>query len=392
MSLRLEGIHAAVPLKKPIRHASHSRTVSDNLIVRLTLPDGAVGHGEGVPRPYVTGETIETAFEALKSADLRPLADLPATFEEAVERIAAWTLPSLVADPRGCFGNAARCALELAYLDAVGRRWGRSFSDAIAHLARGRPFLRPAPAPVRYSGAITAEAPVKEVVSALKMRLYGFHQIKVKVGLAERDDAERLRRIRRIVGAKRDLRLDANEAWPVEGLVERIEPLLRFHPSALEQPVPHAEVAGLAAARERIGVPIMLDESLCGLPDARRAIDLGLADILNVRISKCGGLAPSLRIIELAFEHNIKLQLGCHPGETGLLSAAGRHLASRIDGFRYVEGSYDRHVLLENPTEPDITFRYGGRARPIEGPGLGVAVRPDRLERIAQTRIEVSCD
>ena len=81
------------------------------------------------------------------------------------------------------------------------------------------------------------------------------------------------------------------------------------------------------------------------------------ADLLNVRLSKCGGIIPSLRIIGLAQRSGLGVQLGCHPGETSLLSAAGRQVASRVDGLRYVEGSYDRHILAANLTSPRSDFR-----------------------------------
>ena len=152
----------------------------------------------------------------------------------------------------------------------------------------------------------------------------------------------------------------------------------RFDPTALEQPVPHAEVEALAELRPRLGVPVMLDESLCGFPDAQAAVARGTADLLNVRLSKCGGILPSLRIIALAQRSGLGVQLGCHPGETSLLSAAGRHVASRVAGLRYVEGSYDRHILAANLTRQDLTFGYGGWARPLSGPGLGVEVDPGR--------------
>ena len=62
--------HVCIPLRKPIRHASHSRTDTDSLVVRCTLYDGTVGWGEGLPREYVTGETIDTAWDMLHTSDL----------------------------------------------------------------------------------------------------------------------------------------------------------------------------------------------------------------------------------------------------------------------------------------------------------------------------------
>ena len=212
------------------------------------------------------------------------------------------------------------------------------------------------------------------------MRLYGFHQCKVKVGVAGADDAQRLRRIRFWLGRRMDIRLDANEAWRAVELPGRLAPLLRSRLSCIEQPLPHEELEVLGQLRPQLGVPVMLDESLTSLPDADRAVELAACDLFNIRLSKCGGL-NSLRIAARARAAGIGYQLGCHPGETGILSAAGRHWASVVPDIRYLEGSYDRHLLKELLTHEDITFSYGGRAPVLPGPGLGVTVNRDVLVR-----------
>lgn len=386
----LDLFHVAVPLKKPIRHASYERTTSDSLVVRATLDDGRVGFGEGVPRSYVTGETIESTFRSLAQVDFARSLGRPASYEEVVRRLESLRLPETEADPRGMAGNAARCALELAVLDAYGRRFGASLGQAVRAAEVAGLQLRETPERVRYSGAITADSTLSEHISAWKMRLYGFAHVKVKVGVAGQDDPARLAWLRRIMGGRIDLRIDANEAWRPGDLAAQVQPLLPFRPSVLEQPLPHAETDALAELRPRLGVPVMLDESLCGVPDAVRAIERGTADVLNVRLSKCGGIVPSLQIMGLAQRHGLGLQLGCHPGETGILSAAGRQVASIVKGIRYVEGSYDRHVLASNLTVEDVTFRYGGWAPPLTGPGLGVTVDPQALERMTVARKEIS--
>ena len=147
---------------------------------------------------------------------------------QVVERLETLTLPEIESDPRGMFGNAARCALELAILDAYGRRFGESVGRAV-ELAKVDGLRRFAsPRRVRYSGAITAESSRAERISALKMRIYGFHQVKIKVGSKGQDDARRLEKMRRFLGRRMDIRLDANEAWPAAELIDRVEPLRRF--------------------------------------------------------------------------------------------------------------------------------------------------------------------
>src|SRR5436190_16513180 len=68
--VELSAVHVRIPLKKPFRHASYTRTDSDNVLVRCVLESGVVGHGEGVPREYVTGETIDSALALLTDSDL----------------------------------------------------------------------------------------------------------------------------------------------------------------------------------------------------------------------------------------------------------------------------------------------------------------------------------
>src|SRR4051794_34567207 len=119
MSLRsLDLFHVAVPLKKEIRHASHERVASDNLIVRVTLDDGRVGYGEGVPRPYVTGETIETTFDTLARLDLARHLGRPADYADVVRRLESLPRAATEDAPGAMAANGARCARELAILAA----------------------------------------------------------------------------------------------------------------------------------------------------------------------------------------------------------------------------------------------------------------------------------
>jgi muconate cycloisomerase len=240
---------------------------------------------------------------------------------------------------------------------------------------------------VQYSGVITAMTPVGQMRAALKQRLYGFRQCKIKLGVRGMDDVEALRRARRILGGRVDVRVDANAAWTCAELPTKLEQLMPFGVSAVEQPVPHADVACLAEVRKQAAVPIMLDESLCGLTDAQRAIDEGLCDLFNIRLSKCGGFVNSLALAAMAHAAGLGYQLGCQVGETGILSAAGRHFATSVGGLRYLEGSYDRHLVAERLTVEDLTFGYSGVAPALTGPGLGVTVDRAALARCTVRRL-----
>src|SRR6478752_822896 len=201
-----------VPLKKRIKHASHTRTETDNVLVRARLADGSTGWGEGVPREYVTGESAESAVDLLKVSDLQSQLSDCRDFMSALRMIEAMKPAAVPGDTRGVQGNAARCAVEIALLDAFGRTFGEPLCNVTKYLAPDHYKFREK---VQYSGAImSARRGVKLRLAAWRMRILGVRQIKVKVGIEGHDDPYRLRMIRRRVGRKVELRVDANEAWP----------------------------------------------------------------------------------------------------------------------------------------------------------------------------------
>ena len=378
----LTAFAVQLPLRRELTHASHTRHASQNMIVRCRLGDGTIGWGEGVPREYVTGETTEGAFEQLKAMPLsQQLSNDCQSWLDVIQLCDAFQPERQASDARNCGSNALRCAVELSVLDAFGRLFGEPVSAIASHVHETRNILASHDW-VRYSATIMSEGTRRERISALKMRTYGFAQCKVKVGVPGSDDPARLERIRWWIGREIDLRLDANEAWRADKAREHIEPLLKYRVTCIEQPVPHEEVDALCEIRKQIACPVMLDESLTSLVDGQRAVDTETCDMFNIRLSKCGGFLNSLRLAAFATRNKIGYQLGCHPGESGILSAAGRHWASSVSGVRYLEGSYDRHVLKRLPTNEDITFRYGGWAPALSGPGLGITVIPSVLDEI----------
>jgi L-alanine-DL-glutamate epimerase-like enolase superfamily enzyme len=381
--VELTAMHVRIPLRKPVRHASHVRSQTDNVLVRCVLADGTEGFGEGVPREYVTGETIDSALDLLRRSDLAARLEPCQDFAAAVALAERLLLAPVPGDERGCQGNAARCAVELALLDAYGRHFREPLSAVTRLLA---PDLWQPQARIQYSGAITSARGWKLRPLALAYWFYGFRQMKVKVGIAGHDDVKRLRTIRRRMGDKVDLRIDANEAWSPVETVARIRELMPFRISSVEQPVPHADADALADIRRQVDVPIMLDESLCSPVDAEHAVQRGTCDLFNLRLSKCGGFIPSLRLAQFARQHGLGCQLGCQVGETAVLSAAGRHFAASVGGLRYLEGSYDRHLVREALGTKDLTFGWGGWAPALPGPGLGVTLDAAALQHVTMRK------
>ncbi len=378
--------HVRLKLRRPVKHASHARTETDNLIVSCQLSDGKIGYGEGVPREYVTGETLDGAFDVLKSVDLKKLLLPAADFETAVRNAESFQLPAIPGDDRNCRSNAARCAVELAYLDAFGQSLGEPLMNATKLIA---PELYEPRERVQYSGIILSAKGWKARLAAIGYRVMGFRQVKVKVGIAGHDDAKRLKAIRRCVGSAMDLRVDANEAWGATDAVEKILALDPFGVRCVEQPVPHEQVKVLKLIRESTGVPILLDESLCSMVDAEQAVQGGFGDLFNLRLSKCGGFIPTLKLAAFALQNGLGYQLGCQVGESGILSAAGRQFATSVKQIRHLEGSFDRYLLPNSLLKEDISFsRRGGWAPMLPGTGIGARIDPAQLDA-ATVRREV---
>jgi muconate cycloisomerase len=381
--VELEARHVKIPLRRKITHATHTRTETDNVVVRCVLSDGSTGYGEGVPRDYVTGETVDAALDLLKRSDLESQVTHATDFVQAVHMAERVRLAAVPGDDRLIRGNAARCAVELAVLDAFGRAFGEPLMNVTKLVA---PDLYEPREEVRYSGAITKAKGWKAAAYPLVMRLAGFTQMKVKVGIDGYDDVKRLRSARRWAGRNMDLRVDANEAWTPDDAADRIRELEPFGITSVEQPLRHEDAAALAEIRKQVKTPIMLDESLCGEVDAEKAVQGGWCDLFNIRLSKCGGFIPSLRLAQFAKRHNVGYQLGCQVGETAILSAAGRHFATSVKGIRYLEGSYDRHLVWEALSHEDLTFRRGGKARILVGCGLAVTIDLERVRWVTKRK------
>src|SRR5262245_53413852 len=125
-----------LPLKRPFSHASATRQESENVLVRCQLSDGTIGWGEGVPRSYVTGETPTGCLAQLAMTPLAEQLGDDCNGWPDVVRMCEQLAPTVDRDdPRGCYGNSLRCAVELSILDAFGRLLDEPVSAVTAHYA-----------------------------------------------------------------------------------------------------------------------------------------------------------------------------------------------------------------------------------------------------------------
>jgi L-alanine-DL-glutamate epimerase-like enolase superfamily enzyme len=365
-----------IPMRQSVRHALAERNVARNILVAAYDETGSVGWGECCPRPYVTGETIDSVKRDLSTTILPQLLGCePDSFEQT----AAVLVPLL--DRLARNQQAAFCAAELAVLDLAGKHFGTSAGMVLG------PVQTPQ---VRYSGVIATDDIESVKTNAAFMAKFGVGDVKVKVGASLESNLEILGTARAILGDKVTLRIDANCAWSAEETIHQLAAMQGFSLTGVEQPVPGEDIEGMRTVTAAKLVPVVADESLCSLEDAGTLIREQACDIFNVRISKCGGLINAGRIDQLARAAGLACQLGAQVGEAGILSAAGRHYATRSQGVRWCEGSYGQLLLEEDITEPDVTVGPGGVAPALETDGIGVIPVPERLQRYEHERLTVS--
>jgi L-alanine-DL-glutamate epimerase-like enolase superfamily enzyme len=373
---RFDIITVDIPMRQSVRHALAERNVARNILVAAYDETGSVGWGECCPRPYVTGETIDSVKQDLSTTILPQLLGCE---PDSVEQTTAVLVPLLDSMARN--QQAAFCAAELAVLDLAGKHFGTSAGMVLG------PVQTPQ---VRYSGVIATDDIESVKTNAAFMAKFGVGDVKVKVGASLESNLEILGTARAILGDKVTLRIDANCAWSAEETIHQLAAMQGFSLTGVEQPVPGEDIEGMRTVTAAKLVPVVADESLCSLEDAGTLIREQACDIFNVRISKCGGLINAGRIDQLARAAGLACQLGAQVGEAGILSAAGRHYATRSQGVRWCEGSYGQLLLEEDITEPDVTVGPGGVAPALETDGIGVIPVPERLQRYEHERLTVS--
>lgn len=350
--LRVESALEEFALTRPYAIAGQAPvTHVGNVVVRVETDGGIVGLGAGSPGEHVTGETIEGCREALAPENLewlggRDVRTLPALCRESEDRFP--------------LTPAARAAVDIALHDALAQRLGVPLVEMLGRVHDALP-----------TSITIGIKPVAETLAEADEYLgRGFRVLKVKIGDSLGEDLERLARLRERIGTRAVLRVDANIGYTLEETAAFFERAERLDIEFVEQPVTREAFDGVrrlpAAWRSRIAA----DESLHGEKDA-----LALAGpepacgIYNIKLMKCGGVWPALRIAGIAETAGIRLMWGCMD-ESRISIAAALHAAFASPATRYLDldGSLDlaRDVVSGGFTLEDGVMRTTGAA------GLGV--------------------
>jgi L-alanine-DL-glutamate epimerase-like enolase superfamily enzyme len=340
----------ALGLTRPYTIAFRRIESVENAIVRLETDSGLVGLGAASPEPKVTGETMDACREAL-----------------ARDRI-EWLIGREISDPEPLLREvesrmlpapAARAAVDMALYDLAARERG---VPLVEMLGRAHDAL-----PTSITIGIK---PLDETLAeAAEYLARGFRILKVKIGLDLQQDLERLAHLRESVGPRIAIRADGNQGYSVEETLRFFRETAALDLEFLEQPLPAAQVEAMRALPGEIRERIAADESLLTEDDARRlAAPPRACGIFNIKLMKCGGIAPARRIAAVAESAGIRLMWGCMD-ESRISIAAALHAAFSCLATRYLDldGSLDlaRDVARGGFVLEDGILRTTG------APGLG---------------------
>lgn len=362
--MKITLVHAyrvRIPFSFSIDHNLKKRKCTESLVLALHSSEGHIGYGEATPREYVTGESSEQLWQLIqdlvKEWQIPEISSLEDIQRQSKDFAKKFPFPSLI------------CAWETALLDL----WGKYSNCPIQEM-----FAKQAAAEPQYSAVFPYLETPKLIKWLSKMSQLGLRQIKLKVG--QEEDLAQLKEVRKHIGPEVDIRVDANRAWTFEEAQAKLEILADLGVSCIEEPLKKEEITQLAELANTSPIPILLDESLASMNEAQfYAREIPAEKILfNLKISKLGGLFRSSEIYHFAQKKGISCQLGCHVGETAILSAAGRIFA-QTHKLRYLEGSYAPFYMEDDISLSPLSFGKHGRANMLKGAGLGIEIDTQKL-------------
>jgi len=300
---------------------------------------GLTGYGEASPSAYY-GDSLENAMATIEGARAI-VGDDPFAIRYVSERLKQL----FPASPSG------RAVVDAALYDIMGKLAALPLYKLLGLSRKALPLTS-------FTVGVEDVSLAESRIEILKT----FPVLKVKVGFGEEESLLRL--LARETGAV--LRVDANEGWRADEAIEKINAWKKYSIEFFEQPLPKQDKDGYSNLRKATEATIFVDEGVASKEDILQWV--GLADGINIKLMKCGGISEALDMISVARAVGLKTMLGCMV-ESALGITAAAHIAPLVD---YCD--LDGNLLITN--DPFLGVRAtGGIINLPDLPGLGVTPR-----------------
>lgn len=341
----------SVPLIVPFKTALRTVNSVDDVIIEIHTDTGHIGYGEAPPTGVITGDTTGAIIGAIKDHIKKVLVGREVDdFENLMKAMNG----SIVNN------TSAKAAADMALWDLYGQLYNIPVYKMLGGSRKS----------IETDITISVNSPeemARDAVSAIKR---GYNCLKVKVGSNSELDVARLIAVRE-VATDVLLRIDANQAWTPKQAVRILNQMQEkgLDIEFVEQPVKGDDFEGLKYVTQNSYVPVMADESVFSPLDALKIMQMGAADLINIKLMKCGGITNALKIVSAAEVYGIECMIGCML-EAKISVNAAVHLACAKQIITKVD--LDGPVLCsEDPiiggamfNEKDITVS--------DEPGLGI--------------------
>ncbi|HEX2437226.1 MAG TPA: enolase C-terminal domain-like protein [Methylomirabilota bacterium] len=356
----IEPMLVRVPLREPV-HGVHGLTSQqESVLVRVTTDAGSEGWGNVDPTPGYSKVSAERVHAMVERLTPRLAGTDALDVATAQARMAQ----------DGTAASEARAAVEMALLDLKARVQGVPLHALLGARVKDTVTLN------AWIGTVTPAQAAREAVAWHER---GFRTAKIKISGATDEGVERVAAVRSAVGDRMALRVDFNESLTLEQAPVFIRRLEAYALTLVEQPIPRAEIAGLARIRAEIGIPLMADESVTDDAALAEIIRLGAADLVKVKVMKQGGLLSTLTTIGRAKAAGLRVVLGHGFGLT-LSTIAEATVAAVsdavIDGCEAVGPLKMAGDVVTDPARLDA-----GVIHLPDSPGLGATIDPNALAR-----------
>ncbi len=363
---QIEIYKSSIRLKEPFVISLGTLTHAENIFVILRTNNGLSGFGECSPFMTINGESMDTCFIVGQYLAKSLKGKNPLNIEECSK-----TMDTVI------YGNSSiKSAFDIALYDLAAQHSNLPLFRFLSGY-NNKSLITDYTVSIGDANKMASDA--------LKIKNNGFQVIKVKLGESKEKDVERTRMIREAIGNDFPLRIDANQGWKTNEALEILSALAPYNIQHCEEPIPRWDFMELPNIKKHSPIPIMADESCCDHHDAKRLIDLAACDSFNIKLGKSSGIFKALKMIQLAEQAGIKIQIGGFL-ESRLGFTASAHLALTSDNIIHCD--FDTPLMFtEDPVTGGITYDIKGVVMVPDTPGLGATVDEKHLQRYARAVI-----
>lgn len=361
--MKITKIHVyavKLPFRTPFVLAYETYKDMPSIIVKIETDNGLVGFGEGVADQHVTGETWESTFTTISEYLAPALIDENPFHLEKIHDIMEQIVHGM---------PTAKAAIDIACYDLIGKATNQPLYQLL-----GGPYYPY----IIIPHVLSIDNPSKMAQEAKEAVQAGYTNIKMKVGTDVQLDIERIRAVRHAIGPDVQLRVDANQGWQYEAdALYVLKAIEDCHVGWIEQPIKATNIKGLAHIRQRTTIPIMIDEGLHNPQHMLQILELAAVDYVNIKLMKCGGIYPALKLLAQAEAAGLRCIIGSMI-ESSIATAAGTHLAM---AKKNIIGNEMSGPLFFSK---DIaSLRYEGNQLYVSDlPGLGLTIDEQQLKEI----------